>query len=90
MKKLIFSILLSVLGLSVNSQARLALMTNFGYAISNYFIIFANKLSITYKALFYGNPQRYINTHYCLYYIGGAHWVISVGLLYDSLVNSCG
>lgn len=21
---------------------------------------------------------------------GGAHWVISVGLLYDSLVNSCG
>ena len=35
MKKLIFSILLSVLGLSVNSQARLALMTNFGYAISN-------------------------------------------------------
>ena len=71
MKKLIFSILLSVLGLSVNSQARLALMTNFGYAISNYFIIFANKLSITYKALFYGNPQRYINTHYCLYYIWG-------------------
>lgn len=75
MKKLIFSILLSVLGLSVNSQARLALMTNLGYAISNYFIIFANKLSITYKALFYGNPQRYINTHHCLYYIWrGTHW----------------
>lgn len=47
MKKLIFSILLSILGLSVNSQARLALMTNFGYAISIYFIIFASKLLIT-------------------------------------------
>ena len=47
MKKLFFSILLSVLGLSVNSQARLALMTNFGYAISIYFVIFANKLFIT-------------------------------------------
>ncbi len=43
MKKLIFSILLSILGLSVNSQARLALMTNFGYS---YLIHYKNGATI--------------------------------------------